>query len=127
MNRGALLIGIFEQAGRMEFVRGAQSTLYGSDAITSVARSGRTGNTLTPELRFGAHGGNFSTANGYEMFAGALRPATITTSSETSYCLAAIPIFSRAQMWVLHSRTTPRFVPRFRRCIDRLRAQRCPG
>jgi vitamin B12 transporter len=61
-----------EQAGRMEFVRGAQSTLYGSDAITSVVQVWtRTGNTLTPELRFGADGGNFSTANGYASLAGA--------------------------------------------------------
>jgi len=63
-----------EEAGRMEFVRGAQSTLYGSDAITSVVQVWtRTGNTPTPELRFGADGGNFSTANGYASLAGAHR------------------------------------------------------
>ena len=60
------------QADRMEFVRGAQSTLYGSDAMTSVVQLwSRTGNTPTPELRFGADGGNFSTANGYASLAGA--------------------------------------------------------
>ncbi len=60
------------EADHMEFVRGAQSTLYGSDAMTSVVQVWtRTGNTTTPELRFGADGGNFSTANGYASLAGA--------------------------------------------------------
>jgi vitamin B12 transporter len=60
------------EANRMEFLRGAQSTLYGSDAMTSVVQVWtRTGSTLTPELRFGADGGNFSTANGYASLAGA--------------------------------------------------------
>src|SRR5581483_7538381 len=61
-----------EEAGRMEFVRGAQSTLYGSDAMTSVVQVWtRTGNTRTPELRLSADGGNFSTASGYASLAGA--------------------------------------------------------
>ena len=60
------------QADRMEFVRGAQSTIYGSDAMTSVVQMWtRTGNTQTPELRFGADGGNFSTAHGEASLAGA--------------------------------------------------------
>jgi vitamin B12 transporter len=60
------------EADRMEFLRGAQSTLYGSDAMTSVVQVWtRTGNTAIPELRFGADGGNFSTANGYASLAGA--------------------------------------------------------
>jgi outer membrane cobalamin receptor len=60
------------EADHMEFVRGAQSTLYGSDAMTSVVQVWtRTGSTATPELRFGADGGNFSTANGYASLAGA--------------------------------------------------------
>jgi vitamin B12 transporter len=60
------------EASRMEFVRGAQSTLYGSDAMTSVVQVWtRTGSTPLPELRFGADAGNFSTANGYASFAGA--------------------------------------------------------
>ncbi len=60
------------EANRLEFVRGAQSTLYGSDAMTSVVQVfSRTGSTRTPELRFGADGGNFSTANGYAALAGA--------------------------------------------------------
>ncbi len=59
-------------ADRMEFVRGSQSTLYGSDAMTSVVRVfTRTGSTPLPELRFGADGGNFGTANGYASLAGA--------------------------------------------------------
>jgi outer membrane cobalamin receptor len=60
------------QADRVEFVRGAQSTLYGSDAMTSVLQVWtRTGSTPVPELRFGADGGNFATANGYASLAGA--------------------------------------------------------
>src|SRR5271156_3144643 len=60
------------EANRMEFVRGAQSTLYGSDAMTSVVQVWtRTGSTATPELRFGADGGDFGTANGYASLAGA--------------------------------------------------------
>jgi vitamin B12 transporter len=60
------------QADRLEFVRGAQSTLYGSDAMTSVVQVWtRTGSTPIPELRFGADGGNFGTANGYVSLAGA--------------------------------------------------------
>jgi vitamin B12 transporter len=60
------------QADRLEFVRGAQSALYGSDAMTSVVQVWtRTGNTTAPELRFGADGGNLGTANGYLSLAGA--------------------------------------------------------
>jgi vitamin B12 transporter len=60
------------QADRLEFVRGAQSTLYGTDAMTSVVQVWtRNGSTLVPELRFGADGGNFGTANGYASLAGA--------------------------------------------------------
>jgi outer membrane cobalamin receptor len=60
------------QADRVEFLRGTQSTLYGSDAMTSVLQVWtRTGSTPTPEFRFGADGGNFETANGYASLAGA--------------------------------------------------------
>src|SRR5437899_3330335 len=60
------------EADRLEFVRGAQSTLYGSDAMTSVVQMWtRTGSTPTPELSFGADGGNLETANGYLSLAGA--------------------------------------------------------
>jgi outer membrane cobalamin receptor len=59
------------QADRVEFLRGAQSTLYGTDAMTSVVQVfTRAGSTPTPELRFGADGGNFSTANGFASLAG---------------------------------------------------------
>jgi len=61
-----------DQADRMEFVRGTQSTLYGSDAMTSVVQVWtRTGSTRVPEFLFGADGGNFSTAHGYASLAGA--------------------------------------------------------
>ena len=60
------------QADRMEFLRGAQSTLYGSDAMSSVIQVWtRSGSTPVPELRFGADGGNFNTAHGYASLAGA--------------------------------------------------------
>src|SRR5262249_11313265 len=54
------------QVDRIEFERGTQSTLYGSDAMTSVVQVfTRNGTTEVPELRFGADGGNFGTAHGY--------------------------------------------------------------
>src|SRR5581483_1968927 len=60
------------ETDRIEFLRGAQSTLYGSDAMTSVVQTwSRTGTTPEPEFRFGADGGNFSTAHGYGSFSGA--------------------------------------------------------
>jgi len=63
------------EADQMEFLRGAQSTLYGSDAMTSVVQVWtRNGSTRIPELRLGADGGNFSTANGYASLAAARGP-----------------------------------------------------
>ncbi len=59
-------------ADRVEFLRGAQSTLYGSDAMTSVVQLfSRTGTSPAPELRFGADGGNFNTAHGFATVSGA--------------------------------------------------------
>lgn len=61
-----------QEAARLEFVRGAESTLYGSDAMTSVVQVWTaTGRTGIPEFRFGADGGTFSTSNGYAALAGA--------------------------------------------------------
>jgi vitamin B12 transporter len=63
------------ETDHIEFLRGAQSTLYGSDAMTSVVQVWtRTGSTRIPELRLGADGGNFGTANGYASLAGAHGP-----------------------------------------------------
>jgi vitamin B12 transporter len=63
------------EVSRVEFARGAQSTLYGSDAMTSVVQAfSTTGNTHTPELRFGGDGGNFGTAHGFASFSGARGP-----------------------------------------------------
>jgi vitamin B12 transporter len=60
------------QVDRVEFQRGSQSTLYGSDAMTSVLQVfTRNGTTAVPELRFGADGGNFGTAHGFVSLAGA--------------------------------------------------------
>ena len=60
------------EADRLEFLRGAQSTLYGSDAMSSVVQVWtQTGSTRVPELRFGADAGNYGTENGYASLAGA--------------------------------------------------------
>src|SRR5450631_300424 len=60
------------EADHLEFLKGEQSTLYGTDAMSSVVQVWtRTGSTKTPELRFGADGGSFSTANGYASLSGA--------------------------------------------------------
>ncbi len=68
-NFGTLPLG---EADRVEFLRGAQSTLYGSDAMTSVVQVfTRTGATPGPELSFGADAGNYSTEHGYASLAGA--------------------------------------------------------
>ena len=57
---------------RLEVVRGPESTIYGSDAMTSVVQMWTaTGTTLKPVFEFGADGGTFSTANGYASVAGA--------------------------------------------------------
>jgi outer membrane cobalamin receptor len=57
---------------RLEFMRGSESVLYGSDAMSSVLQiNSATGHTSVPELRFGADGGNFGTAHGYASVAGA--------------------------------------------------------
>ena len=60
------------ETDRVEFLRGAQSTLYGSDAMTSVVQAfARNGTTAIPELQFGADGGNFGAAHGFVSLAGA--------------------------------------------------------
>ncbi len=57
---------------RLEVVRGPESTIYGSDAMTSTVQMWTaTGSTRTPEVQFGADGGTFSTAHGYASIAGA--------------------------------------------------------
>lgn len=64
-----------DEVDRVEMVRGAASTLYGSDAMTSAVQFfTRTGSTPTPELRFGAEGGTFATARGYASVSGARGP-----------------------------------------------------
>ena len=56
----------------LEVERGPESTVYGSDAMTSVVQLWTaTGSTRTPLVQFGADGGNFSTAHGYLSLAGA--------------------------------------------------------
>jgi outer membrane cobalamin receptor len=56
---------------RLELVRGSESTIYGTDAMTSVVQMWTTtGSTPKPVFQFGADGGTFSTANGYFSVAG---------------------------------------------------------
>ena len=58
-------------ADRFEFVRGPESVLYGSDALTSVVQMfSKTGTTRTPELTLSGEGGTFSTARGSASLAG---------------------------------------------------------
>jgi len=62
----------FNEADRVEFLRGTESTLYGSDAMTSVVQVWtRTGSTPVPELRFGSDAGNYGSENGYASLSGA--------------------------------------------------------
>jgi len=57
---------------RLEVERGPESTAYGTDAMTSVVQLwSATGSTRTPEVEFGADGGNFNTAHGYASVSGA--------------------------------------------------------
>jgi vitamin B12 transporter len=70
---GAFNFGTLPLSGadRVEFLRGTQSTLYGSDAMTSVVQVWtRTGNTPVPELSFGADAGNYGTEHGYGSLSG---------------------------------------------------------
>ncbi len=61
------------QMDRIELLRGSQSTLYGSDAMTSVTQVfSRTGSTRTPLLSLGSDGGSFNTGHGYGSISGAV-------------------------------------------------------
>ena len=63
------------EADQVEFMRGAQSTLYGSDAMTSVVQVWtKTGSTPTPELRLSGDGGNLGSSNGNASLSGARGP-----------------------------------------------------
>jgi outer membrane cobalamin receptor len=54
-----------ENLERVEFVRGANSALYGSDAMTGVIQLlTRRGARARPDVRLGVEGGSFSTARG---------------------------------------------------------------
>jgi vitamin B12 transporter len=71
---------------RIEFVRGAQSALHGSDAMTSVVQLfSRQGTSRTPELRFAADGGTFATAHGTASLAGAYRRLDYLLFAEQSH------------------------------------------
>lgn len=63
-----------DEVNRIEVVRGSESAVYGSDAMSSVVQMWTAnGTTAKPEFRFGADGGNFNTAHGYGSIAGAWR------------------------------------------------------
>jgi outer membrane cobalamin receptor len=58
---------------RLELLRGSESVLYGSDAMSSVVQIHTAiGHSRVPDLRFGGDGGNFGTAHGFASVAGAL-------------------------------------------------------
>ena len=60
---------------RLELVRGPESSIYGTDAMTSIVQMwSATGTTPKPIFAFGADGGTFSTANGYASVAGSTGP-----------------------------------------------------
>src|SRR5581483_1643923 len=60
------------QLDRIEVVRGSDSAVYGSDAMSSVVQMWSVnGTTRVPEFQFGADGGNFTTAHGFASLAGA--------------------------------------------------------
>lgn len=60
--------------GRLEMLRGAESTLYGSDAMSSVVQVwSAQGTTQTPLVTFGADGGTFASARGYAGVSGAMK------------------------------------------------------
>lgn len=72
---GTIDLGVFPvgEVSRLEFTRGAQSTLYGSDAMSSVVQAfSETGSTRVPELRFGADGGNLGAGHGFLNLSGAV-------------------------------------------------------
>jgi vitamin B12 transporter len=62
------------EVDRIELLRGAESTLYGSDAMTSTVQVfSRNGTTQVPLLTLGSDGGTFESAHGYGSFSGAVR------------------------------------------------------
>jgi outer membrane cobalamin receptor len=57
---------------RLELLRGSESVLYGSDAMSSVLRIHTAiGHTRVPELQFGGDEGNFETGHAFASVAGA--------------------------------------------------------
>jgi len=71
---------------RLEFMRGSESVLYGSDAMSSVLQiNSATGHTSVPELRFGADGGNFGTAHGYASDAWTTTATTMNSGGTTHW------------------------------------------
>jgi vitamin B12 transporter len=71
---GTFDFGVVPTVGfdRIEFVRGPESVIYGSEAMTSTVQMFTSaGHTRTPELRFGADGGSYETAHGFASLAGA--------------------------------------------------------
>ena len=78
------------QGDRMEFVRGAQSTLYGTDAMTSVVQVWtRTGSTRTPELILGRRRQEISPLPAAKLRSQALAGVSTTTCSATNSIPAA--------------------------------------
>jgi vitamin B12 transporter len=71
---------------RIEFARGAQSTLYGSDAMTSVVQIFTApGRTRVPEVQLAADGGTLHTARGNASVAGANGPIDYRVFGEQTF------------------------------------------
>ncbi len=60
--------------GSVEVLKGANSVLYGADALSGVVNvTTRRGTSTIPELRYSVDGGNFGTVNNQVAFAGAFK------------------------------------------------------
>jgi len=69
----------------VEVVRGAESALYGTDAVAGVIQVfTHRGNTRTPELSLFGEGGSFSTGRGGGQISGLLGASTIPPRHLTS-------------------------------------------
>jgi outer membrane cobalamin receptor len=70
-----------DNAARVELVRGAQSAIYGSDAMTGVLQFfTHRGSTRTPEFEFTGEGGSFAFNRQFARLSGARGPLDYSTS-----------------------------------------------
>jgi len=109
--------------GRVEFVRGANSALYGSDAMTGVIQLfTRRGETTRPQARMALEGGSFSTVRASAGVSGKAKRADysldvtgLTTDNEVKNNAFDNLTLSGSGGALLASDTTLRFVGRMER------------